>query len=198
MAQAPLRVAPHLSFQALTERYKTASNNRSQRYWQLIRLMAHPTKPKLVTEAAEAVGFSPRWARQLVHRYNTEGPENYYDQRANNPGNEPLLNEQQKAELRMAIMQGRTEQGSLWTNVTVRDWIAEKTGYRPTSQQTGINYLKTLGFTIQSPRPRHTKAASREEVAAFKKSSIALWVRPDGIIRIPLSKSGAKTKRASA
>lgn len=198
MAQAPLRVAPHLSFQTLTERYKAAPDNRSQRYWHLIRLMAHPKKPRLVTEAAEAVGFSPRWARQLVHRYNVRGPEGYYDQRANNPGNEPLLNEHQKAELRAAIMQGRTADGSLWTNVTVRDWIAEKTGYRPTSQQTGINYLQALGFTIQSPRPRHTKAASPQEVAAFKKSLTVVWLSSKGIIRLPLLKSGAKTKPASA
>lgn len=196
MAQALLRVAPHLSYAEVTKRYQTAPDNRSQRYWNLIRLMAHPAKPMLVGEAAQAVGFGQRWARQLVHRYNASGPEGYFDQRANNPGNVPLLNEEQKSRLRAAIMQGHTAAGSLWTNVTVRDWIAEHTGYRPTSQQTGINYLKALGFTIQSPRPRHTKAASPVEVAAFKKSSIALWVRPDGIIRIPLSKSGAKMRRA--
>lgn len=165
-----LRPTPHLSYQELTKRYESADSHRQQKYWNLIRLMSHPTKPRTVVEAAEAVGFGQRWARQLVHRYNENGPAGYGDLRQNNPGNKPLLNEQQKAELREAIMRGHTEEGGLWTNVTVRDWIEEKTGYRPTSQQTGINYLNDLGFTIQRPRPRHTQAASPEEVAAFKKS----------------------------
>lgn len=85
MAQTPLQVAPHLTYAALTARYKSATTNRQQRYWQVLRLMAHPTQSKLVTEAAEAAGFSPRWARQLVHRYNTKGPDGYYDQRRDNP-----------------------------------------------------------------------------------------------------------------
>lgn len=194
MAQAPLRISPHLSFATLTQQYKAAPDNRSQRYWQLIRLMANPTKPMLMTEAASAVGFSPRWARQLVHRYNHQGPAGYFDQRANNPGNKPLLSGQQKAALRGAIMQGHTANGSLWTNVTVRDWIEEHTGHRPTSQQTGINYLQALGFTIQSPRPRHIKAASVHEVAAFKKNYTGAWVSLNGIIRGKKLKSGAKTK----
>ncbi len=191
-----LRPAPHLSYQELNQRYQNAASNRQQRYWNLIRLMAHPTKPRSVTEAADAVGFGQRWARQLVHRYNDKGPDGYYDQRKHNSGNDALLTEKQKDELREAIMRGHTEDGSLWTNVTVRDWIEQKTGYRPTSQQTGINYLNGLGFTIQRPRPRHTQAASPQEVKTFKKSSTAVWVSSNGVTRIKLSKSGRRTKRA--
>ena len=166
-----LRPKPHLSYQEIKERYDQADTKRHQRYWNLIRLMSHPTKPLTVTEAAHAAGFGQRWARQLVHRYNEKGPDGYFDQRKHNPGNDPLLNEKQQAQLREAIMQGRTEDGGLWTNVAVRDWIEKKTGYWPTSEQTGLNYLRTLGFTIQRPRPRHTQAASPQEVATFKKSS---------------------------
>jgi transposase len=165
-----LRPAPHLSYREVKRRHETADDKRHQRYWNLIRLMSHPKQPLTVKEAAHAAGFSQRWARQLVHRYNEKGPDGYFDQRASNPGNKPLLDEQQKAELKEAIMKGHTSDGNLWTNVTVRDWIAKKTGYRPTSEQTGINYLNNLGFSIKSPRPRHTQAASPEEVAAFKKS----------------------------
>ena len=191
-----LRPAPHLSYQEINQRYKSAHNNRHQKYWNLIRLMAHPDEPYAVTEAAKAVGFGQRWARQLVHRYNQQGPNGFYDQRKHNPGHKPWLTDQQKAQLRSAIMRGHTEDGSLWTNVTVRDWIEKQTGYRPTSKQTGLNYLRNLGFTIQSPRPRHTQAASPAEVATFKKSSTAVSVNSNGIIRIPLSKSGRKTKPA--
>lgn len=166
-----LRPKPHLAYAELKRRYQQAKTPRQQRYWNFMRLMSHPTKPATVTEAAHACGFGQRWARQLVHRYNTAGPDGYYDQRRHNPGNAPLLTKSQKAALKRAIMRGHTPDGSLWTNVAVRDWIAQKTGYRPTSQQTGINYLRKLGFAIQAPRPRHTQAASPTEVAAFKKSS---------------------------
>jgi len=164
-----LRPAPHLSYREIKQRYKTADTKRHQRYWNLIRLMSDPDRPLMVKEAAHAAGFSQRWARQLVHRYNESGPGDYGDRRKHNPGNKSLLNESEKAELRESIMQGHTAVGSLWTNVTVRDWIAKKTGQRP-SETTGLNYLRDLGFTIQRPRPRHTQAASPEEVAAFKKS----------------------------
>ncbi|MGH2567583.1 MAG: hypothetical protein ACRDGA_04540, partial [Bacteroidota bacterium] len=80
MPQTLLRPKPHLSYAALTKRYKTALTNRQQRYWQLIWLMAHPQKPLSVTQAAVVTGFSERWARQLVHRYNTKKPNGYYDQ----------------------------------------------------------------------------------------------------------------------
>lgn len=167
-----LRPKPHLTYAELKTRHQQAPTTRQQRYWNLIRLMSHPTKPATVAEAAHAAGFGQRWARQLVHRYNAQGSDGYYDQRRHNPGQEAMLSDRQKAQLRRAIMRGHTADGSLWTNVTVRDWIALKTGRRP-NETTGLNYLKTLGFVVLSPRPRHTQAASPAEVAAFKKSSTA-------------------------
>jgi transposase len=132
--------------------------------------MSHPKQPLTVTEAAHACGFGQRWARQLVHRYTAKGPDKYYDQRRHNPGQDSLLTKRQQAALKRAIMRGHTKDGSLWTNVTVRDWIEEKTGRRP-NETTGLNYLRILGFTVLSPRPRHTQAATAAEAAAFKKSS---------------------------
>jgi len=167
-----LRPKPHLSYQEIKGRYEQADTKRHQRYWNLIRLMSHATKPLTVTEAAHAAGFSQRWARQLVHRYNVKGPEGYHDQRKHNPGNDPILNEHQKAELREAILQGHAPDGGLWTSGKVADWIGEQTGIRP-DDRSGLRYLRALGFTIQRPRPRHTQAASPQEVAAFKKSSTA-------------------------
>ena len=120
-----LRPTPHLSYQEIKQRYKDAGTKRHQRYWNLIRLMSDPVKPFPVKEAAHASGFSQRWTRQLVHRYNESGPDGYCDQRINNAGKEPLLNEQRKTALREAIMQGHTPDGSLWTSVKAADWIGE-------------------------------------------------------------------------
>lgn len=171
MAQAPLRLKPHLTYRQITDQYKTAPTNRQQRYWQIIRLMAHPKKPLLVTAAAEAAGFSPRWARQLVHRYNAKGPTEYYDQRQNNEGQEPVLTRKQKNKLKRAIMKGFAPDGGLWSGRKVAAWIEEETHQEPPGETTGLNYLHSLGFTLQMPRPRHTNAATAAEQAAFKKSS---------------------------
>lgn len=171
MAHATLRVVPHLSYAEITQRYKTAASNRQQRYWQLIRLMAHPTQPKRVAEAAEAAGFRPCWARQLVHRYNTKGPEGFYDQRKHNPGQDALLTPAQQQKLKDAIMSGVAPDQGLWTGQKVAAWIAQTTGKAVRSETTGLNYLHKLGFTVQMPRPRHIHAASPAEVKTFKKSS---------------------------
>ena len=57
----------------------------------------------------------------------------------------------------------------LWTSPKVADWIEQATGTRPTNQ-TGLNYLRELGFTLQQPRPVNIKAATDEEVKSFKKN----------------------------
>lgn len=170
MPQAPLRVNPHLSYREITQRYQSAPTNREQRYWNVIRLMAHPKKPYRVKQAAEAAGFSHMWARQLVHRYNQKGPAGFYDQRKHNPGQDALLTESQKEKLRDAIMSGVAPDGGLWTGQKVAKWIADRTGKIPPSTTTGLNYLHTLGFTVLMPRPRHVHAASPAEVKDFKKN----------------------------
>jgi hypothetical protein len=48
--------------------------------------------------------------------------------------------------------------------------------------QRGWDYLQKLGYRSQVPRPRHAKAASAEEQAAFKRS-YAGGRRPDRIDR---------------
>lgn len=170
MPQAPLRVVPHLSYREIQKRYQSAASSREQRYWNIIRLMAHPKKPAVVGEAAFAAGFSTNWARQLVHRYNQRGPDGFYDQRKHNPGQDALLTERQKERLRDAIMSGQAPDGGLWTGQKVAAWIAKETSKTPPSTTTGLNYLHTLGFTILMPRPRHIHAASLEEVSDFKKN----------------------------
>lgn len=170
MPQTLMRPKPHLSYAALTKRYKAATTNRQQRYWQLIWLMSNPKKPLSVTQAAFITGFSERWARQLVHRYNTKKPDGYYDQRANNQGQESWLTKRQQTALKKALLTQEPPGGGLWSSVAVAHWIKTKTGTRP-SAVTGWQYLKRLGFTLLVPRPRHTNAATKTEQSAFKKSS---------------------------
>lgn len=169
MAQAPLRVKSHLTYQELTQRYRSCENPIEKSRWHLVWLMANPDKPMMVIKAAKTVGFCQRWARTLVRRYNENCENGLMDQRRNNPGNKPVLDDKQKKELRKVILNDKPADGGLWTSIKVADWIEEKTDKRPTTK-TGLNYLYDLGFTLQQPRTSHNQKATPEEIKQFKKN----------------------------
>jgi transposase len=166
--QTYLRPSPHLSYEEVTKRYRSCPDARLKTWWHIIWLMSDPDQRVTVTQAASLVGCHPNWARQIVHRYNGEGPEGLTDKRASNPGQEPLLNEEQRAELSQALL-GRAPDGGLWTGPKVGLWVKDKIGRTP-GHTAGWKYLRRLGFTLQQPRPSNTSAASRAEQATFKKS----------------------------
>src|SRR5918911_781015 len=62
--------------------------------------------------------------------------------------------------------------GGLWTGPKVAAWMGVRLG-REVWPQRGWDYLRKLGYSAQ--RPRHAKAASPEEQAAYKKSSPPGW-----------------------
>lgn len=59
--------------------------------------------------------------------------------------------------------------GGLWMAPKVAAWIEERTG-RSVHETTAWRAMRRLGFTLQTPRPRHTRSASTREQARFKKS----------------------------
>ena len=63
--------------------------------------------------------------------------------------------------------------------------------------QRGWEALKAIGWSIQSPRPKNPKAATLEQEAAFKKSSLRPSLRKPPNILISRSKSGRRTSIAS-
>src|SRR5262249_29524368 len=79
-----------------------------------------------------------------------------------------LSTPQQLDELRQALL-GPAPQGDVWNSRTVAAWLSARAG-RPVSEDAALHYLHLLNFTAQAPRPRHAKAASPEERAAFKKT----------------------------
>jgi len=166
-----LRPKPHLPYEEVTSRYRTCTNIRQKSYWHVIWLMSHPSHPQTVAEAVRNSGYSSNWIRELVKRYNAEGPDGLIDKRLHNPGQAPLLTSEQRTELAQALL-GSAPDGGLWTGSKVQGWVEARVGIRP-GETTGLNYLHDLGFTLQQPRPNNTHAASPKEQAAFKKSSPA-------------------------
>lgn len=87
-------------------------------------------------------------------------------------GRPPKLSLAQRQDLLRRLEAGppRQPQG-LWTTRAVREWVAQRYGVRFVPMHIG-RLLRALGFARQRPRPRHPQAASRAEVARFKKKPV--------------------------
>jgi len=171
MPMPPLKIKPHLTYEEITKKYKTCKNAREKSYWHLIQLMANPKKEILVTEAAQIVGFCQRWARTIVNRYNTSGPKNLIDQRKNNQGRQPFLNNKQQEALGKALIKQKPPGGGLWTGPKVASWITKKTKKNITAVG-AWKWIRKSGFTLQVPRPKNINSASEAEIMEFKKKWI--------------------------
>lgn len=150
------------------------------------------------TQAAEACGMDRQTLRDWVHRYNAEGISGLADRKASGPT--PRLSAAQEAEFIEMVEDGPdlAEHGVVrWRRVDLRDVIQTRFGVSLHERSVG-KLLGRLGFRHLSVRPRHPKAdvAAQE---AFKKTS------PNGLARSSRrtprpspSRSGSRTKRASA
>jgi transposase len=155
----------HLTSEELQQHYKTADTPADARRYHALWLIS---QGYTATAAATVVGLSDKWVRALVQRYNQAGPAGLRDRRADNPGKPPLLATEQQHALRDALHSPPAE-GGLWTGQKVAAWIHRHTDIA-THPQRGWEYLQRLGFTAQTPRPRHTQAASEEAQSSWKKT----------------------------
>ncbi len=160
-------IEPNLSLAELEARYRKSKDVVERTRWQAVWLLA---QGKTTNEVAEITGYSIRWIRQIARRYNQTGA--LEDRRHNNPGVKPLLSEDQQIELWEAL-QGEAPDKGLWNCRKVAEWIAQKSGHNIHPQR-GWEYLKRLGFSLHSPRPRHAKG-NHEEQEEFKKNSVRRW-----------------------
>lgn len=58
--------------------------------------------------------------------------------------------------------------------------IAQTLGLKPVHPQRGWDAPKKLGWSIQRPRPRHARAATEEECAAFTDPSPSAIIASSG------------------
>src|SRR5262245_25813506 len=156
----PLQVAGHLAPEELYRRYRSCPDGRAKTRWHAIWLMARPAGPLTAEQAAGAVGFSAVWVRQLVHRYNDNGPDGLRDGREGN-GARPKLTEAQRAELCQAL-QAEPPDGGVWSGPKVAAFALARFGVKVRAQ-TGWEWLRKFGFRLKVPRPRHPRAATAEQ-----------------------------------
>lgn len=150
------------------------------------------------TAAAQTCGMDRQTLRDWVHRYNDEGLAGLRDRVA--PGAPPKLTAAQKMELARLVEAGpdRAAHGVVrWRRVDLRDELKRRFGVDLHERSVG-RILAQLGYRRLSVRPRHPEA-DEEAQKTFKKTS-----PPSFRLGFPTtpkasrSKSGSKTKPASA
>src|SRR5258706_2166420 len=80
-------IASHLSRAELEARYETAADPVAKSHFHAIWLLSLHYE---IEDVAEILSFAPRWVRQLVKRYNVDGPDSLGDRRAGNKAAPPI------------------------------------------------------------------------------------------------------------
>ena len=166
MSRPRLTLHPHQTNQELEHAYRTATDPIERSHRHIIWLYAQRGNADAV---ATLTAYSAAWVRELVKRYNRDGPTALRDLRHDNRGEGRLLAPNQQEALREALGRSAPDAG-LWTSAKVATWIEATTG-QAVSVVTGWKYLRRLEHTLQVPRPRHRDSATPEQREAFKKSS---------------------------
>jgi transposase len=148
-----ISVKEHLSTEELQQRYRGSAHPAEKMHWQVLWLIAQG-KPS--SDVAEATGYTINWVRELVGRYNREGPKAVLDGRRDHSGRRPLLSQAQEDALREALA-GDAPRGGLWSGPEAARWMSGELG-RAIAPQRGWEYLRKVGQTPQVPRPRHGDA----------------------------------------
>jgi transposase len=148
--------------------------------------------------AAKTCGMDRQTLRDWVHRYNAEGLSGLYDRQL--PGPAPKLSGEQLAELAGLVEAGPdpARHGVVrWRRVDLRDELERRFGVALHERSVG-KLLAKLGYRRLSVRPRHPQT-DEEAQEAFKKTSLRRSRQnfPTTPKTNP-SKSGSRTRRASA
>lgn len=164
-----------LTAEELHERYRKASESIERTHWQILWLMKEGHSPG---EVAERVGYTARWVRTIVGRYNREGKQAISNHRLTLPGARPLLSQEQQQALEEALQKPPAD-GGLWSGPKVAQWMQEQLG-RAVDARRGWDYLQRLGYSSRVPRPKHSEA-DQEAQEAFKKTARGGSAAPRGV-----------------
>ena len=183
----------HLSVSELEGRFRSAKGTVEKSHFQVIWLLA---KGHAKAEVAAITALSSRWINKIARRYEEHGPEALGDLRRQNGGGKPLIAADDLEALRERL---RTppDDGGAWTSKKVAGWLADRLGLERVHIQRGWEALKRIGWSLQSPRPRHPQAAGPEEAEAYKKSSRARSPKKPRGTRACRSRSGPRTSTGS-
>jgi len=137
-----VKLANHLTLDEIKACYQQASDRVEARRWHLLQLVAQQWSIK---KAAEIVGLSYDYAKEIIRRYNRDGPAGLQNRNRDRPTPPPrsLLTREQQEELRQ-LLQHPAPNGGPWTGAQVAEWIARKTQRPHVWPQRGWEYLRRL------------------------------------------------------
>jgi len=164
-----VEVKTEVTAEDLHERYRRASDAVERTHWHMLWLLKEGKSAK---EVAALLGYTARWVREIVRRWNERGAAGISDHRVEIAGAKPLLGNELRAALAERLQQP-PEDGGLWNGPKVAAWMQEHLG-RVVAPQRGWDYLRLVGYRARVPRPQHAKA-DRSQQEAFKKTSQQNW-----------------------
>jgi transposase len=161
----------------LKTHYQHATTKVEHRRAHVIWLLASG-KPR--QEVLEITGYSNPSLLDAIHRYNAHGLEGLRDERANNPGPPPLLKDAELLLLAQTIRYD-FQRGKVWRGADVQTWVKTTLG-KAIRHQRAYELLEAIGFTLQTPRPRHVKSSDAARVDFKKRDSQPLWKRLEALL----------------
>lgn len=186
-----LRVAPHLTADEVADRFRSCRDVDEKTRWQAVMLKM---RDWATVDIAQACGHEVDWVCRTVRKYNRLGPAGLEDLRRAN-GKQRMLTPEEHDQLAQALL-GPAPDGGFWTSVKVARWITDSTG-KKAQPHTGWLYLKRLGFSRQTPRPKHPDADPAAQEAFKKGGLLAVFETSFETTPEPASRSGRRTKRDS-
>ena len=160
-----VEVKTEMTAEKLYERYRKAKDPVEQTHWHMLWQVKEGKSPE---EVAELFGYTARWVRSIVQRWNAMGEAGITDHRRELPGAKPLLTAEQQRELAQALQQPPVD-GGLWSGPKVAAWMQAKLG-REIDPRRGWDYLQRLNYSSRVPRPQHAEA-DEETQRTFKKTA---------------------------
>ena len=160
-----VKIQTNYTTDELHERYRQAKDAVERTHWHILWLAKEGKTPQVI---AEQVGYTARWVRMVIGRWNAQGEAGIRDRRHEIDVSRPLLSPELQEEL-AAALQAPPADGGLWSGPKVALWMQQRLG-REVSPQRGWDYLQRLGHSSRVPRPQHAKAdeATQQE---FKKTA---------------------------
>lgn len=155
-----LPVVGHLSADEVGDRYRRCPDPKEKTRWHLIWLLLRPDGPLSCERAAPLVGLSDTHARTVLRRWNADGPDGLADRRRANPSRGKRTAARQAEAL--DALKAEPPDGGLWSGPKRARYVRDRWGIE-VCPETGWRWLKTLGFRLVVPRPRHPKGASPED-----------------------------------
>jgi len=139
----------------LHERYRQAKDAVERTHWHILWLAKEGKTPQVI---AEQLGYTARWVRTVIGRWNEQGEAGgIRDRRHEIDVSRPLLSSQQQEEL-AAALQAAPADGGLWSGPKVAQWM--RASVRPPSCSTTRVGLSPAPWS-QQPRASPAACQSR-------------------------------------